>query len=153
MDCSSAEEIKNIQTISQHFTIKENHKKIDFPLQNTVVTNITFNEWNLPIFHFTNGSSIHLEACAWRLEKNSHYVIGCLDDDLKKIKSELTHLIGKNLNQIDIANAMMDARFQFEGGFVLKTFSCCRVTDQWKICVQKKPIFCAKIPLLDNIVN
>jgi len=150
VDCSSAEAIKNTQTISQQFTVKENYKKIDSPLQKTVITNIAFNDRNLPIFHFENDSSIHFEACAWRLEKNSNYVIGCLDEDFKKIKRELTHLVGKKLNQVDIANPMMDARIQFEDGFVLKTFSCCHIEEQWKIYEEKKLIFCAKIPLFDN---
>ncbi len=150
VDCSNAKAIKNVQTMSQNFTIKENLKKIDSPLQNTAVTHVAFNEGNLPIFYFENDSSIHLNACAWRLEKNSNYMIGCLDDDPKKIKSQLTHLVGKKLNQVDVANAMMDARLQFEGGLVLKTFSCSHIEEQWKICEKGKSIFCAKIPLLDN---
>lgn len=149
VDCSSAEAIKNVQNISNHLKIEEKHKKIDAPLPKIIVTKITFNERNLPIFHFENDSSIHLEACAWRLEKNNNYVIGCLDGGLKEIKSELIHLIGKKLKQIDIVNPMMDARFQFEGGFVLKTFSCCHVEKQWKIYKERKLVFCASIPLLE----
>lgn len=150
VDCSSAEAIKNVQAMSKYFKIEENYEKVDSPFQATSVTNIAFNERNMPIIHFENDSSIHLEACAWRLEKKGNYLVGCLDDDQKKIQDELTHLIGKKLHQIDLASAMMDARFQFEGGFVLKTFSCCSVTNQWKICVNKEPIFYAKIPLLDD---
>lgn len=150
VDCSSIEVIQNIRDMSAHFQIEENYKILHALLKKTVIVDITFNKWNLPIFHFENDSSIHFEACAWRLEKNSNYVIGCLDEDFKKIKRELTHLVGKKLNQVDVANPMMDARIQFEDGFVLKTFSCCHIEEQWKIYEEKKLIFCAKIPSFDN---
>lgn len=149
VDCSNAEAIKNVQNISKHFKVEEKYEGIDLQLKKTALTNITFNKWNLPIFHFKNDSSIHLEICAWRLEKNGNYVVGCLDEELNKIKRELMHLVGKNLKQIDVANPMMDARFQFEGGFILKTFSCCQKEEQWKIYEGKKLMFCASIPLLE----
>ena len=150
VDCSSEEALKNVHNISKHFKIEEKYKKMDLLLKRPAVINIAFNKWNLPMFHFENGASIHLEACAWRLEKSGHYVIGCLDGDLKKIKSELVHLVGKKLKLIDIANPMMDARFQFEDGFILKTFSCCQTEEQWKIYEEKRLVFSAKIPLLKN---
>ena len=76
-------------------------------------------------------------------------MIGCLDEDLKKLKSKLSLLIGKKLKKIDIANQMLDTQIQFEDGFALKSFSCCNIEEQWKIYEEKKLVFCASIPLLE----
>ena len=91
--------------------------------------------------------SVKLESCTWRIEKNKDYLIGCIDEDKNIIRNELSALIGKKLEQIDIANSMMDARFQFEDGYILKTFTCCGIIDQWKVYSKNKPIFSASIPL------
>ncbi len=147
VDCSSIEVIQNIRDMSAHFQIEENYKILHALLKKTVIVDITFNKWNLPIFHFENDTSIHLEACAWRLEENGNYLTGCLDDESKKNKKKLGCLVGKKLEQIGIANSMMDARFQFGDGFTLKTFSCCHTEEQWRICAGSKVIFCGGIDL------
>ena len=103
--------------------------------------------WQKTKSHFDNGTSLQLEACTWRLEKNTHYVVGYLDYVQEGMRSELSKLIGKRLKQIDIANSMMDARLQFEGGYLLKTFTCWREVDQWKICAKNETLFSASIDL------
>jgi hypothetical protein len=115
-DCSSEAALKNVQNHASQFCITEHYEKINTPIQEGVISEITFNENNLPVFHFKENFSLSLESCVWRLEKGSLYLIGSLDEDLKKRKSKLLLLIGKKLKQIDIANTMMDARFQFEDG-------------------------------------
>lgn len=149
VDCSSESALKNVQNIASQLCITEHYEKLNTPIQEGVISEITFNYKNLPVFHFKENFSLSLESCVWRLEKDGLYVIGCLDEDLEKMKNELRLLIGKKLKQINIANPMMDARIQWEDGFVLKTFSCCHIEEQWKIYKEKKPVFCASIPLLE----
>ncbi len=150
IDCSNKEAIKNVQSIAKNFPIIETYKKLNDLLQGAFVTKINSNKYNLPVFHFENDISFNLEACAWRLEKNKEYIIGCLDNDKGKIKNELSKLISKKLKRFNIANSMMDARLQFENGYVLKTFTCCRIVNQWKIFSQNKPVFSASISIFDQ---
>lgn len=147
VDCSSPEAIKHVQDIAERVPIIETYKKIEFPKQDVVVIEITYDKRGLPTFHFGNETSINLENCTWRLEKNKNYLVGCLDDD--KINSSISELIGKKLKQIDVANSMMDARFQFEDQYVLKTFSCCRIANQWRICSKGSPIFHASVQIIE----
>lgn len=147
VDCSSETALKKVQSIASECQIIESYKKLNIPFQEGVISEITYNEKDLPIFHFQENFSLSLEACAWRLEKTNNYVIGCLDDNFR---NKLPLLIGKKLKQIDIANSMMDARFQFEDGFTLKTFSCCHIEEQWKILRGKELVFSAKISFLEN---
>lgn len=149
VDCSSKEAITQVQELATHFQIPNNYQKLDSPLKGKRMLSIINNKNDMPIFHFDEDYTLNLEACAWRLEHNNDYVIGCLDDNSSN-NEELNGLIGRKVERIDIANPMMDARIQFEDGFVLKTFSCCHIEEQWKIYEEKKLIFCAKIPLLDN---
>lgn len=151
IDCSTYEKIKQIQALAKHIPIIETYKKLDFLPPNITVTKIAYNEYDLPIFHFENGNSLHLEICTWRLEKHNDYLIGYLDEDKNQIRDRLSELVGKKLKQIDIANPMMDARFQFEDDYVLKTFTCCRAVKQWKICKQNELIFSADIQISNAI--
>jgi len=148
VDCSSEKEILNVQNIARQFQIQEDYKELSTPVQGKVVQGISYDQCTMPILNFEDDFSIYLESCAWRLEKDDHYIIGCLDDNLEKTESALRQLIGNKLQRLDIANSMMDARLQFEGAFVLKTFSCCHIKDQWKINKGKDCIFTAMLPNL-----
>ncbi len=149
VDFCNAQAVRNVKNIASKLPIVAHYEKFDTAIQGRAVTKVTFDGCDLPTLHFGNSFSIHLEACLWRLEKKSNYVIGYLDEHFKKAKSKLVRLIGKKLEQIAIANPMMDAKFQFEDGFVLKTFSCSRVEKQWKIYEFGKLTFCATIPLIE----
>jgi hypothetical protein len=149
IDCSSKEKIKNVQELANQVTIKESHTKLDLPLQDTVVEAITYDKHDLPTFHCADNISIVLEICTWRLEKNNEYCVGYLDDNADEINTRFSELIGKKLIRIDVANSMMDARFQFQDHYTLKTFACCRSAPQWKICSKGTTIFSATIPLSD----
>lgn len=151
VDCSSQEKIANVQNIASQFQLQENYKELSTPVQGKVVHEIDYDQNTMPILCFYDEFSFHLKTCAWRLEKDNHYVIGCLDDDLEKKENGLRQLIGKKLKRLDIANSMMDARLEFEGGFTLKTFSCCHVKDQWKIFKGEDLIYTAQLPHLSNI--
>jgi len=148
VDADTHESIKNVQNIARDFQIVENYERLDTPIQGTSLIGITYNENKLPVFHFEENLDLSLDSCAWRLEKDGNYVLGCLDDNAEKIEQALSHIVGKTLEQIDIANPMLDARFQFNGGFVLKTFSCCHTSQQWTIYEKKKPLFSPEISLI-----
>jgi len=148
VDCPSKKEIENVQNIASQFQIKENYEELISPVQGKVIHEISYDKKTMPIFCFEDKFSIDLKTCAWRLEKDNRYVVGCRDDDFEKADSELLQLVGKKLQRIDIANSMMDARFQFEDGFTLKTFSCCHIKEQWKIYKGKELVFSGVLPHL-----
>jgi hypothetical protein len=150
VDCANAEEIKNIRKTAKHFQINENYKKIELPYKDIGVTGIDYNKYGLPVIYLEHDTWISLENCTWRLERDNDYLIGCLDDDYSKTNENLLSLIENKLNQIDVINSMMDARFQFENQYVLKTFTCCRAPAQWKVCLKDVPVFYANIQILDK---
>lgn len=151
IDCASPKEIKDVQKLAEDFSIIENYKKLDIPLLDSVIVNITYDELQELTFHFENEFSINFIRCDWRLEKNNDYLIGygdCyLDDEHNKIK-KLYELIGKKIRQIDVMSFMVDARFQFEDQYVLKTFGCSEMS-QWSLSKSGQPIFEAKIVQAD----
>jgi len=149
IDCSSQEAIQNVQDIAEHISIIETYKKIDFPQQDILLTKITYDKCDLPTLYFENDTSINLENCTWRLEKGKDYLVGYLDDKQNKFNKKISELIGKKLKKIDVANSMMDARLQFNNDYTLKTFTCCRKTDQWKICSNTTPLFRADIQICE----
>lgn len=150
IDCSTIEEIKKIRDLSKNFPIKKNYIEIDFPYPSANVTEISYNIHDQPIVHFGDDYSVHFKSCTWRFEKDTDYIIGYRDQGEIDFKNELSNLIGKKLLQVDVANEMMDGRFQFEDGYVLKTFTCCFATNQWKICSKTDLIFEAKICLVES---
>lgn len=150
VNCSNYEAIENVQDIAKHFRVIENLKKLEFPQQEVVLTGITYDKHGQPTFHFENETAINLENCTWRLEKDKNYLVGYLDDDQNKIDNEMCDLIGKKLKQIDVFNSLMDARLQFEDQYVLKTFTCYRAINQWKICSKNTPLFSAIIQMSNS---
>jgi|GEM_PF-1545197 len=170
VDCSNWEAIKNVQDIAKHFPIIENFKKINLIPEGEVLNRIT-NENGEIIFHFNNEVSINFESCSWRLEKDSDYLTGRIDDwharnpsgsftedassktpetpkeGQNVISDKMSCLIGKRLKQIAIVNEMMDAIFEFEDRYVLKTFTCFRSIYQWKIVKKSTPVFTANIQI------
>lgn len=146
VDCSDNQTIKNTQNIAAHFPIVEDRKKLEIFDKALFVNKVAFDERGQPIFYLENDISIYLENCSWRLEKAQDYVIGCLDEN----SVMLDRIIGKKLTCVDLINSMMDARFQFEDGYVLKTFTCWRRSEQWQILKKSIPIFQATIKLLED---
>jgi hypothetical protein len=150
VECSDQEEIKKIQEISKNLLIIEKYKKIDFARLAIAVTAITYSPYEQPIIHFGNDFFIQFKHCTWRLEKNGDYIFGYLDHQEVDVNEELSRLIGKKLLQVDTANSMMDGRFQFEEGYVLKTFTCNHSSPQWHIASKSAPIFKANIPFAED---
>ena len=152
INCSNYEEIKNVRKIAKHFPFIENYKELNFPHDERVLTDITYKNNEHPIFNFENIFSIDLRFCDWRLERNQDYLIGYTDlylkNDKDKIYNIMNELIGKKLKKIDV-NSFMEGRFQFEDQYVIKTFACLRLSDQWRLISKKIPSFYAKIPLAE----
>jgi hypothetical protein len=144
-DCSISEEIKKVQILSKNFPTNEKYTEVDFLLPDRTVTAFSYDPYNRPQIHFEDDCSIQFENCMWRLEKDSDYIFGYLDHQDVDFKGELSKLIGKKLLQVDTANSMMDGRFQFEEGYVLKTFTCNHSNPQWHITSKSRPIFEANI--------
>lgn len=148
INCSTDAEIGNIQKLSKSVVINNTYKNEDVPKIDSVVSQIFYNENDLPIFRFSNEMSIHLEACTWRLEKNNDYVTGYLDaNDNLDNKNILLCLSGMKIKDIRVANSMYDSEFIFEDQYVLKTFTCSPKYTQWKICLKDIPIFEADIKI------
>jgi hypothetical protein len=147
IDCSNKQSIQNVQTLANYVNIKENYKSIELPFPNITIKEITYNsDNNLPIFHCENDISINLNSCTWRLEKNNEYYVGQFDNENKtSIQEKLSELIGKEVKQIEIANPMMDAKFQIGNEYVLKVFTCCGMLKQWEICSKNESIFSTNI--------
>jgi hypothetical protein len=150
VDCSNQEEIKKVQEISKNLLINEKYNKIDSARLCIAVTAITFNPHDQPIMHFENDLFIQFKHCMWRLEKDGDYIFGYLDRQDVDFKEALSKLIGKKLLQVDTANSMMDGRFQFEEGYVIKTFTCYHSSPQWHIASKSAPIFEANIPFAED---
>lgn len=150
IDFSNKEVIKNIKEIADCLLIKENYKHLDLPIMDVVVRNINYDKADLPTIHLKNDIFISLEICTWRLEKDNEYCIGYLDENKEEVKNKLSKIIGKRIKRVDVANSMMDARFQFEDQYVLKTFSCCRTVSQWGVYSKKGALFHANIPIADK---
>jgi hypothetical protein len=151
VDCSSPEAIKNVQEVAEHLPIAQTtHKKLELPNKDTFITDIDRNEHGLITLYFTNETSISLENCTWRIEKNKNYLSGCLDGDQNKIDIKTSVLIGKKLNQIDIINSMMDAVFKFEDQIVMKIFTCYRAINQWNVYYKNNCIFHANIQIFEE---
>jgi len=138
IDCSSNEEIRDIIKLSKSFNIKDNYNQIQLPINGLSVIEINFNEENETLIHFESEFFLFLKTCAWRLEREENYLIGNLD---KNPYHFLKMLKGKRIRQVKIANELKDAEFQFEDGYILKTFSCIRYSDQWKIKSSERDIF------------
>ena len=104
--------------------------------------------------NFEEKLSLHLNDCEWRLEKNSEYCIGSSDHTLgknKNINQYLQRLIGKKLIKSSITHPFQDANFEFENGYVIKTFSCFKSQEQWGILKDnKETFFSANIPLANT---
>lgn len=132
VDCSTAEERKKTLALAKQISIVQEHNLLNLLQLNMIVSKISYNQYNLPVLHFENRLPIELLHCVWRLEKNQDYLIGCLDDNSSEINNQLSNIIGKKLLKASSANTAMDAVFEFEGSYILKTFSCCQSSPQWK---------------------
>jgi hypothetical protein len=145
VDCSDQESIKNVRKIANNFKIIENYTQKKMVPYEINITRIVFDNYDQLTICFENKYSIILKYSAWRLEKDEDYVVGYLDNNENDFNNKISQLIGKKLKQVDIANSMMDARFKFEDGFVLKIFTCCNALSQWQVFSEDFLIFDANI--------
>jgi hypothetical protein len=144
IDCASRGAIKNIQSLAKLVLIKNAFCEINLLLQDMIIKDIICDKCDLLVLQCKNDITIYLENYVWRLEKNNNYYIGYLDDNMNKPR-KLSEIIGNKIKKIEIANVMMDARFQIGDHYVLNTFTCSNTSNQWKICSKNTVLFSANI--------
>ena len=152
VDLANDEEIGIIRNLSKQVSIVQNYERLDLLQRDITLTGVTYDELQRLTLHLENGFSIYFQNCTWRLEKNDEYLIGCLDNYADQTNNMLSELIGKNLTQVAIANFNMDAMFDFEDTYVLRTFACNRETSQWTAFSKPQSIFQALIQLMEDLV-
>ena len=144
-DCTSYEAIKEVQAKAKHFSFIEDFKELDLLKEELYVGKITYDKNDEPTFCFGNTISLNFQNCTWRLEKDQEYIVGYLDGDRAHFNTKINKLIGKKLIQISIAPNLMEARFEFEDLYVLKTFTCAHTVKQWRLTLNSTSLFQAVI--------
>lgn len=154
LDCPTKESIEYIQKLSKQLKYNDKYTKTDISLPEVVINDILCDEDTVSKFICANDFFIDLGLASWRLEKNNEYSAGRLDyyfgcEKSKEniFKSKLFELVGKKLRHIDIDLSGMDARFQFDDGYVLEVFTHSSI-DPWKVCSRDTVLFTASIPPL-----
>lgn len=128
VDGCSYEEVKEIQDQAKDFSIVENYRELEFSQKGLCVSEIVYDENDQPTFLFMS-KEIRFQNCTWRLEKGQEYLIGYLDGDFDRVNKLMTKLIGKKLLRMSCASNLMDAKFEFEDQYVIKTFACVYTLD------------------------
>ena len=153
IDCSTKESIKSLQALSKQISIKDRFTKINLPILVEKVNEISSAEDKILKLVFANNFSIDLGAAGWRLEKDGEYCGGGLDYyfESKKgqeagFKNKLFELVGKKIRHIGIDPSGMDARLEFEGGYILEIFTHAQ-TDPWKISHKGEVLWSANIEI------
>lgn len=154
IDCSDIEKIKEIQIISNEYTINEVYQRLDLHLDKKII-DVIYYKYNLAKIICEGDFSIEFDTFSWRLEKNDEYYAGSFDevDDENNfdLKNKISEIIGHKIQKIDINN-MMDARFNIGDQYVLKIFISSKIADPWEIFLKDERIFCAEItPFNPNI--
>jgi hypothetical protein len=67
----------------------------------------------------------------WRLEDAEAVLAGSEDEDRAEVAKKIAMLDGRVLISIAVEYPSLSARFEFEGGLVLTTFSESRTDEQW----------------------
>lgn len=150
IDLSNYEEIQSVRENAKCFPVIEYYKELNYPHEERVITDITYKNNEHPIFNFESKFYIDLRFCDWRIEKDENYLIGYTDlylsDDKNNYWKKIGELVGKRIIKIEV-NSFMEGRFQFEDQYVIKTFACLRLIDQWGVLSKENHSFHAKIQL------
>lgn len=121
IDCSTKDEIKNTQLLAGQVHLVDKFVKTPSAFEGLSISDVSLDSASKVTLLFGNNNSIPLENCAWRLEKESDYLVG--SSDRRKDKEALKNLIGKKLIQIQTANSLMDNKLIFADDYILKTFT------------------------------
>ncbi len=145
LNAETLEEVKQIQKLSSHFEIKD----IILPINQKLVVDCIVDRRELYL-NFDNHLSLYLDGCTWRIEKNGEYCIGVGDynlDESLDIQKYLVEIKGSILIRSSITQPFQDARFEFENGYVIKTFSSYDEVEPWRILKDDQNIYSALISL------
>jgi hypothetical protein len=129
------DEVKQINQLSTHFDIQNLFKEISLPIDQKSVTHFSLEKKELYLF-FESNLTLCLDWCSWRIEKNDEYCIGAGEfslDEYPDIHQYLDEIKEKKLVKSSVADPFQDARFEFENGYVIKTFFCFKSSAPWKI--------------------
>jgi hypothetical protein len=153
LDAETIEEVKQIQQLSNHFDIQNLFNDIILPINQKALTGFSLEKMDLHLF-FDNNLTLCLDGCSWRIEKNNEYCIGAGEfslDDYPDIHQYLDGIKEKRLLNSSVTNPFQDARFEFEDGYVIKTFSCYKDTIPWRIMKNnQEEVYAAKIVFADS---
>lgn len=154
LESEKKSQIEQIVALSEYFDIVDLFQFIDLPIDQKKVWGFSLEEGSLYL-DFQDDLSLFLESCAWRIEKNGIYCIGSLDhfsDRIKEDASEyLNEIKGKKLIQSSVIPPFQDAKFEFENGYIIKTFSCYKNPTPWRIVKDnQKKVYLADISSLSN---
>lgn len=128
-------EIQQTIELSKHFEIIEPYQLTSLAIDGKAVVSFEADGYLLTI-NFESDQSLLLYRPMWRIEHNNSYCIGSLDnysDRAAKIADQyLAQIIGKKLIRLSMVKPFTDAKFEFEDGWIIKTFSCWgRQEEQW----------------------
>lgn len=143
------EEVKQIQKLSSHFEVKDIYEDIVLPINQKQVVDCIVDRRELYL-NFDNHLSLYLDGCTWRIEKNGEYCIGVGDynlDESLDIQKYLNEIKGSRLIRSSITQPFQDARFEFENGYVITTFSSYDEVEPWRILKDDQNIYSAIISL------
>lgn len=153
VECETRTQLKKIQKLSASFDIKNSYQDIFPSINQKKLIEFTLAGTSLCLI-LDEGLSLNLGACMWRLEKNNEYCTGSTDhiwnadEDRKQYFEEIK---GKKLIKSSITHPFQDARFEFENGHVLKTFSCIKDPTPWSILKDnEKNVYSANVSLANN---
>ena len=70
---------------------------------------------------------------AWRIE-DPERIVGCYGDEREEMQAAVARLEGKRLLSIEVEGLSLSARFEFDDGLVLRTFSIyTTATEHWAL--------------------
>lgn len=152
LEAETIEETNQIIKLSKNFKIKNDYKKKDLPIHYKVLLDWSLDETDL-FLNFEDGFTLSLDYCSWRIEKNQEYYMSIGDYRLSKNKNinvYLDRFKGKRLVRSDITERFHDAKFKFEGGDTISTFSNFNVTHPWRISSNSQfTIYSPKVELFN----
>ncbi|MCH9634377.1 MAG: hypothetical protein S4CHLAM7_11250 [Chlamydiae bacterium] len=150
LEAEHIDQVKQIRTLSSHFTIENLFKEIPLPINQKALTNFSLEGTKLYLL-FDGHLTLCLDRCSWRVEKKDEYCIGANEftlDEHPNIDPYLDDFKGKKLIKSSVVDPFQDARFEFEDGYVIKTFSCLNNQTPWKILKDnQKKVYSANVPL------
>lgn len=155
LESETKPQVQQVVALSEHFDIINPFQLINLPIDKKTVLGFSLEEASLYL-DFEDDLSLYLERCAWRIEKNGIYCIGSLDQFNHSINEDastyLKDIKGKKLVKSSVIQSFQDAKFEFENGYIIKTFSCYKDPIPWRILKDnQKKVYSANVSSLSNV--